>query len=143
MKPVHIFIPSHSPEGYFIYQECDNVSNGGSIRLLSPVLSSSATQICVQFYYYMYGIDNRNVLRVVTRRPGGEEEAWNKTGIQSPSWLNGFVTVSKSANESITVSVILLFVCLFFVFYICCFVKQVHELKISHEQKHSLLLSSF
>lgn len=74
-------------------------------RLLSPALSSSASQICVQFHYYMYGLDSQNVLRVLAKRPDGEEEAWKKIGIQSPSWLNGAVTVSKPSSQSITVSV--------------------------------------
>lgn len=94
-----------SADGFYIYHECDNVSDGQKARLLSPALSSAASQICVQFRYYMYGSDNKNVLRILTRRPGGEEEAWKKTGIQSPSWLKGSVTVSKPSSQSITVSV--------------------------------------
>lgn len=124
MKPKHSFILSHSPEGFFIYHESDNVPNGGSTRLLSPVISHSATQICVQFKYYMYGTDSLNMLRVVTRRPGGEEEAWKKMGSQSRSWLNSFVTLSKSANESITVSAILLFVYSFVCFLFSIFVAM-------------------
>lgn len=94
-----------STEGFYIYHECDNVSNGQKARLLSPALSSSASQICVQFRYYMYGSDSLNVLRVLARRPGSDEEVWKKTGIQSPSWLQGSVTVSKPSSQSITVSV--------------------------------------
>jgi len=94
-----------SAEGFYIYHESDNVANGQKVRLLSPALSSSATQICVQFRYYMYGSDNTNVFRVLTKRPGAEEEVWKKTGFQSPSWLKGSVTVSKSSSESVNVSV--------------------------------------
>ncbi|TMS02031.1 Zonadhesin [Larimichthys crocea] len=87
--------------GYYIYHECDNVANGQKARLLSPALSSSASQICVQFRYYMYGSDNTNVLKVLVNRPSGEEQVWKKTGIQSPSWLQGSVTVSKPSSQSI------------------------------------------
>lgn len=80
------------------------MSNGKKARLLSPLISSTSSQICVQFRYYMYGVDSNNLLRVLTKRPGGEEENWNRTGIQSPSWLPGSVTVSKSTTEQITVS---------------------------------------
>lgn len=91
-------------EGFYIYHECDNVADGQKARLLSPLISSSSSQICVQFYYYMYGVDSRNLLRVLTRKPGGVEENWKKTGFQSPAWLLGSVTVSKQATEEITVS---------------------------------------
>ncbi|XP_051285542.1 zonadhesin, like isoform X2 [Dicentrarchus labrax] len=91
-------------KGYYIYHEADNVANGQKARLLSPALSSLASQICVQFQYYMYGSDNNNVLRVLARRPGAEEEVWKKTGIQSPSWLQGSVTVSKPSSQSVTIA---------------------------------------
>lgn len=82
------------------------MSNRQLSRLLTPALSSSASQICVQFRYYMYGLDSDNVLRVLVKRPEGEEEeAWKKIGIQSPSWMKGSVTVSKPSSQNITVSV--------------------------------------
>ncbi|KAM8900426.1 zonadhesin, like isoform 2-T2 [Spinachia spinachia] len=89
--------------GYYIYHEADNVSNGKTSRLLSPPLSSSASQICVQFRYYMYGSDSQNALRVLAKRPGGDDEVWKKIGIQSPSWLNGFITVPKQSALDITI----------------------------------------
>ncbi|KAM3842690.1 zonadhesin-like [Diretmus argenteus] len=90
--------------GFYIYHECNNVANQQKARLLSPAVSTSDTQICVRFRYYMYGIDDRNTLRVLTRRPGAEEEeVWMRMGIQSPSWLEGSVTVSKPSSQSITI----------------------------------------
>ncbi|XP_067380543.1 zonadhesin, like isoform X2 [Channa argus] len=90
-------------KGYYIYHECDNVSSGKKARLLSPALSSSASQICVQFQYYMYGLDSQNVLRVLAKRPNGEDEVWKKTGMQSPSWLKGTVTISKPMSQTVTI----------------------------------------
>ncbi|XP_063756545.1 LOW QUALITY PROTEIN: zonadhesin, like [Eleginops maclovinus] len=90
-------------EGFYIYHECDNVPNGQKVRLLSPALSTSATQICVQFRYYMYGSDSNNLLRVLAKRPGSEDEVWKKTGFQSPAWLKGSITVSKSSSESVNI----------------------------------------
>lgn len=92
-------------EGFFIYTECDNVFHGGSSGLYSPSLSSRATQICVQFRYYMYGSETDNVLRVLAKRSGGEEdEIWKKTGYQSPSWLKGEVTLTKPSTDNAIVS---------------------------------------
>ncbi|XP_063325159.1 IgGFc-binding protein-like [Pelmatolapia mariae] len=90
-------------EGYYIYHEGDNVSNGQKARLLSPPITSSASEICVQFKYYMYGIDNANNLRILAKLPSSEEEVWKRTGIQSPTWLTGSVTVPKLSSQSITI----------------------------------------
>ncbi|XP_068612287.1 zonadhesin, like [Brachionichthys hirsutus] len=89
--------------GFYIYHECDNVYNGQNARLLSPAISSPASEICVQFRYYMYGTDHKNVLRVLTKGPDGEEEVWKKMGIQSPSWLMGSVTIPKASSQSVTI----------------------------------------
>lgn len=53
----------------------------------------------------MYGADSYNVLRVLAKKPSGEEESWKKTGIVSPSWQLGSLTVSKAKDEQITVSI--------------------------------------
>ncbi|XP_028330836.1 zonadhesin, like isoform X2 [Gouania willdenowi] len=90
-------------KGFYIYQECDNMSNGQKIRLLSTTLSTSASQICVQFHYFMYGSDNTNVLRVLSKTGGEELEVWKKTGIQSPSWLKASITVSKPSTDPMTI----------------------------------------
>lgn len=93
-------------EGFFIYTECDNVFNGGLSGLKSPSLSTKATQICVQFHFYMYGSESDNVLRILAKRPGGmEDEIWKKTGYQSPSWLKGEVTVTKPSKDNVIVSI--------------------------------------
>lgn len=80
------------------------MSNGQKARLLSPAFSTAASQICVQFVYYMYGTDYTNVLRVLKKTDSAEEEIWKRTGSISPSWLNGAVTVSKPSSQSVTVS---------------------------------------
>ncbi|KAM4714652.1 zonadhesin, like [Anableps anableps] len=90
-------------KGFYIYHECDNVSNGQKARLLSPTISSPASKICVHFRYYMYGSDSQNVLRVLSKTSNSELEVWKKTGFQSPSWLGDSVTVSKASSESVTI----------------------------------------
>ncbi|XP_038159102.1 zonadhesin, like isoform X3 [Cyprinodon tularosa] len=91
-------------KGFYIYHECDNVSNGQKARLLSPLITSSASKICVQFRYYMYGIESNNFLRVLSNPAGGEEvEVWRRDGFQSPSWLAGSITVPKAAGQSLNI----------------------------------------
>ncbi|XP_008320519.1 zonadhesin-like [Cynoglossus semilaevis] len=90
-------------KGYYIYHECDNVANQNKARLLSPALTTSASEMCVQFRYYMYGVDDKNTLKVLAKKPGGETELWKKTGIQSPSWLEASITVSNTRDQSIRI----------------------------------------
>lgn len=78
--------------------------NGQNARLLSPTINNGPAEICVQFYYYMYGSDNKNTLTVLAKRPGTEELLWQKTGIQSPSWLGASVTVPIPAGQTVEVS---------------------------------------
>ncbi|XP_016535008.1 zonadhesin-like [Poecilia formosa] len=89
--------------GYYIYHECDNVANGQKARLLSSVISSPASKICVNFRYYMYGTDTNNELKVLSKTSGGESEVWKKTGSQSSAWLGESITVSKASSESVTI----------------------------------------
>ncbi|XP_029944228.1 zonadhesin, like [Salarias fasciatus] len=86
--------------GYYIYHECDNVANGQLARLLSPDIVTSASQICVEFRYFMYGVDTRNVLRVLSKTGSNETEVWKETGFQSPFWLKGTVTVDKPSGQN-------------------------------------------
>nr|XP_049615661.1 zonadhesin, like isoform X24 [Syngnathus scovelli] len=90
--------------GSYIYQEGDNFGKGQRSRLLSPpFFLTSAAQICVQFRYYMYGSDNSNSLRLMAKWQNGQEELWKKTGLQSPSWLKGAVTVTSSSDQEVTI----------------------------------------
>ncbi|XP_028851976.1 zonadhesin, like [Denticeps clupeoides] len=90
-------------KGFYIYHECDNVANGQRARLLSPPIATNTAQICVQFRYYMYGTDSRNHLRVLLKTAATEEQVWEKTGLQSPSWLAGSVSVAKPIGTSVHV----------------------------------------
>ncbi|XP_051561427.1 zonadhesin, like [Myxocyprinus asiaticus] len=89
--------------GYYIYHEADNVVNGQKARLLSPTISNGPAEICVQFYYYMYGSDSSNTLTVLAKHTGSEEKLWQKMGIQSPSWLGASVTVPIPAGQTIQI----------------------------------------
>ncbi|KAJ0055947.1 hypothetical protein NL108_016702 [Boleophthalmus pectinirostris] len=90
-------------KGYYIYHECDNVPNKGKARVLSPDLSPTAPQYCIQFRYYMYGSDSENALRVLVKQGSSETEVWKKTGFQSPSWLKGAITVASPGSGSVKV----------------------------------------
>lgn len=73
-------------------------------RLTSPALHSSLPQICVQFWYYMYGSDHLNHLAVLVHDSDTEEKVWEKVGFQSPSWLGADLTVTRPAGQTVNVS---------------------------------------
>ncbi|XP_042331860.1 zonadhesin isoform X2 [Sceloporus undulatus] len=81
-------------EGYYIYVEGGSLVPGQSVRLTSRAFCTD-TEACVEFYYYMYGIvEVQTQLRVLAEGPSGMVALlWTRTGIQSPTWLLGSVTV--------------------------------------------------
>ncbi|XP_048883554.1 zonadhesin-like [Brienomyrus brachyistius] len=92
-----------SGDGYYIYHECDNVASRQKARLISPAIHSSLPQICVQFWYYMYGSDHLNHLAVLVRDSGTEEKVWEKVGFQSPSWLGADLTVTTPVGQTVNI----------------------------------------
>uniref|UniRef100_W5N613 Zonadhesin, like n=1 Tax=Lepisosteus oculatus TaxID=7918 RepID=W5N613_LEPOC len=90
--------------GYYIYHEADNVVSGQGARLLSPVLRPRDSQLCVQFWFYMYGLESDNRLALLVQKPGAVEQLlWERQGIQSHSWLGEAVTVPASPGQDLTV----------------------------------------
>ncbi|XP_066578817.1 MAM domain-containing protein 2 isoform X2 [Amia ocellicauda] len=93
-----------SGESYYIYLKADNVSNSQGARLLSPVLLAPGSDLCVQFWFYKYGLDSQNSLAVLVLQPGGKQESlWEDMGAQSHSWLASAVTVPTIPGQQVTV----------------------------------------
>ncbi|XP_030044013.1 zonadhesin [Microcaecilia unicolor] len=90
-------------KGYYIYQEADDFSPGQSIKLESREICTS-TDMCVEFYYYMYGTVGEKVqLKVLVNNSAGQRTIWSRQGIQSPSWLLGSATVTYEAVQPVKV----------------------------------------
>ncbi|XP_053116834.1 zonadhesin [Hemicordylus capensis] len=81
-------------EGYYIYAEGGSLKPGQSMRLSSRAFCTD-TDACVEFYYYMFGIvEVQTQLRVLMEGPSGAAILlWTRTGVQSPEWLLGSVSV--------------------------------------------------
>ncbi|KAH0626046.1 hypothetical protein JD844_000749 [Phrynosoma platyrhinos] len=77
--------------GYYIYPEA-----GKSVQLESPALDSGATEICVEFLYYLYSLGDKAQLAVKVQDPSGNiSTLWTRGGMQSSAWLVGAVTVQS------------------------------------------------
>lgn len=88
---VVFFIFVSFPEGSYIYVEA---SNGvvGPVRLFSRTITPTHVNMCLKFWYFMYGRDVAN-LRVYiftgTRFNRNMNPHWRKSGSQQEKWLLG------------------------------------------------------
>ncbi|XP_011369989.1 zonadhesin [Pteropus vampyrus] len=94
-------IPFFCPEGGFIYLEANNFSRAGqSFRLVSrPFCAPGA--VCVEFAYYMYGLEEGTKLRLLLGSPAGSSPTslWQRIGSQSPDWLNVSITIPSGHQQ--------------------------------------------
>ncbi|TFJ96507.1 aminotransferase AlaT [Platysternon megacephalum] len=93
-------------EGYYIYAEAGSLRPGQSMRLVSRDFCT-ADAVCVEFYYYMAGIvQTETQLRVLAWGPSGPGlPLWTRTGLQSPAWLLGSVTVPAGRLQPTRIAV--------------------------------------
>lgn len=67
---------------------------GRFAQLESPEVDPAGAEVCVRFLYYLYSLSLEGQLSVEIRDASGTvAPLWNRTGMQSASWLSGAVTV--------------------------------------------------
>ncbi|XP_078245132.1 thyroid hormone-induced protein B-like [Pogona vitticeps] len=89
--------------GYFIYQEASNLVPSDTNRLESPEFVASG-EICIDFWYHMFGSEDLNELNVVLLAEAEESTVWSRRGSQSPTWLYGFASVPFPREKRIKVA---------------------------------------
>ncbi|OWK62257.1 Zonadhesin [Lonchura striata] len=89
-------------KGYFIYQEASNLIPFDTNRLESPDTVVSG-KICIDFWYYMFGSEEMNELRVIVQDGTGESVVWHRKGNQSSLWKYGAITHSFPTQRKIKV----------------------------------------
>ncbi|XP_041898315.1 zonadhesin-like [Corvus kubaryi] len=89
-------------KGYFIYQEASNLIPFDTNRLESPDTVVSG-QICIDFWYYMFGSEEMNELRVLIQDGTRESVLWYRKGNQSSLWTYGAITHIFSTQRKIKV----------------------------------------
>ncbi|CAM9326592.1 unnamed protein product [Bubo scandiacus] len=89
-------------KGYFIYQEASNLIPFDTNRLESPDTVVSE-KICIDFWYYMFGSEDMNELRVLIQDSTGESVVWSRKGNQSALWKYGAITHTLPAQRKIKV----------------------------------------
>ncbi|CAM5164066.1 unnamed protein product [Natator depressus] len=88
--------------GYFIYQEASNLIPFDTNRIESPEIVVSG-EICIDFWYHMFGSEDLNELKVIVQNEGVEALKWSRKGNQSSSWIYGFTTVTFMTERRIKV----------------------------------------
>ncbi|XP_071422998.1 IgGFc-binding protein-like [Pithys albifrons albifrons] len=89
-------------KGYFIYQEASNLIPFDTNRLESPETVVSE-KICIDFWYYMFGSEEMNELRVLIQDGTWESMVWRRQGNQSSLWNYGAITHTFSTQRKIKV----------------------------------------
>ncbi|XP_010571424.1 PREDICTED: zonadhesin-like, partial [Haliaeetus leucocephalus] len=89
-------------KGYFIYQEASNLIPFDTNRLESPDTVVSE-KICIDFWYYMFGSEDMNELRVLIQDSTGESVVWSRKGNQSSLWNYGAITHTFPTQRKIKV----------------------------------------
>lgn len=89
-------------EGYFIYQEASNLIPFDTNRLESPDIIVSE-KICIDFWYYMFGSEEMNELRVLIQDSMGESAVWSRKGSQNSLWNYGAITHTFLTERKIKV----------------------------------------
>ncbi|XP_064522324.1 uncharacterized protein LOC135419631 isoform X15 [Pseudopipra pipra] len=89
-------------KGYFIYQEASNLIPFDINRLESPETVVSE-KICIDFWYYMFGSEEMNELRVLIQDGTQESVIWHRKGNQSSFWNYGAITHTFPTQRKIKV----------------------------------------
>ncbi|XP_067322389.1 IgGFc-binding protein-like [Anolis sagrei] len=89
--------------GFYIYQEATNHLPFDVNRLESPTLAVLG-DICIDFWFHMFGSEDANELKVVVvAEEGREDTAWSRKGSQGSTWIHGLASVNFSKEENIKV----------------------------------------
>lgn len=84
-----------SGHGSYLYIEATNRNQGEFARLTSPFIETTE-EICLEFYYNMYGLDS-GVLSVLRKQPDSSETIlWSRsTPATNSLWNRGFITLKE------------------------------------------------
>ncbi|CAH1155518.1 unnamed protein product [Phaedon cochleariae] len=91
-------------DGYYMYIESSSKNENDTARLLSPVYDKMDGEVCIEFFYHMFG-STIGSLRVYLRKAS---EKWNfnpkavifsKSGNQGDKWYRGYERLGKIDDD--------------------------------------------
>ncbi|GFN85250.1 MAM and LDL-receptor class a domain-containing protein 2-like [Plakobranchus ocellatus] len=83
--------------GYYIYMEATNGTQGDTAILTSPVLPPTNGINCLSFWYHMYGPDIGS-LQLITSIGGQTKVMWRRKGSQENKWVRAAINVHSTTN---------------------------------------------
>ena len=88
--------------GYYLYIEASTPRRQGDLaRISTPQYQASTGSKCLQLWYHMYGT-NIGSLTIFLQDTTGKHQVWQKSGNQVNLWLYTMVTLTPSANYSVS-----------------------------------------
>ncbi|CAH2247939.1 c-binding -like [Pelobates cultripes] len=89
--------------GYFLYQEASNLVPNDMVRLDSAILTITG-DVCVDFWYHMYGSELNNKLSILVADETGQTVYWQRIGNQGDFWQYGSFTIHTTEAKNIQIS---------------------------------------
>uniref|UniRef100_A0AAQ5YK66 MAM domain-containing protein n=1 Tax=Amphiprion ocellaris TaxID=80972 RepID=A0AAQ5YK66_AMPOC len=86
-------------EGFFLLLNGSG-SKDDERAVVSVLVISLSSQICVGFWYYMLG-PSVSTLDLLVQTQSSEDLVWTRRGTQNPEWMNAQVTISMSNIKQI------------------------------------------
>ncbi|KAI8780792.1 MAM and LDL-receptor class A domain-containing protein 2, partial [Biomphalaria glabrata] len=89
-----------TPIGHYVYMEATTRAPSSKTSIISPNLSLNVTNVCLKFWYSMYG-DTMGELSVYRLSNGSRQQVWHRAGNQGSQWLMAEVSVAGAMNSII------------------------------------------
>lgn len=93
--------PSAGGSGNFIYTLASSAQESEVARLVSPVVTARDTDLCISFWYHMFG-SHIGTLHIKQRKESASGAAdillWTVSGHQGSRWREGRVLVPRSSQ---------------------------------------------
>ncbi|KAK7094855.1 MAM and LDL-receptor class A domain-containing protein 1-like [Littorina saxatilis] len=83
---------------YYVYADASsNQIAGSKARLSSPLIDSQSTEVCVAFYYHMFGSGEGSLNLNVKAQDGTEYTLWQRSGGQTRQWHHAELSVPQAS----------------------------------------------
>ncbi|KAK1172074.1 MAM and LDL-receptor class A domain-containing protein 2-like isoform X2 [Acipenser oxyrinchus oxyrinchus] len=90
-------------EGFYLITSSQGTANEESAVISGPMISD-ATQLCLSFWYYMFGSSVSTLAVLVHTESHPDSVVWTRRGTQSASWINARVTIRMLDTHKIKFS---------------------------------------
>ncbi|KAL1502100.1 hypothetical protein ABEB36_007295 [Hypothenemus hampei] len=102
--PSHDHTKGNNSNGHYMYIESSSKRTNDTARLVSPIFSKINNNVCLEFWYHMYGTTT-GTLRAYVRKtsepwpPKPEKAVFSKSGNQGNHWYQALVNLGNISED--------------------------------------------